>query len=163
MTLTYRSSIPQSFTLIGRDPDGRQRSVTASKGSQDFYWNLHLRHPSGRNWQAQYRGEGVLDAMSELLNSKDAEFKLDKARGDRPHEEPLDRNRSVDGYAPPISAFIWKTRSGPIKTWETWSVKVPGSRMFSRISRWSDQPMRRYSSKVKRVRGRNWWRALSIN
>jgi hypothetical protein len=110
VTITYRSSIPQQFTLIGRDPDGRQRSVTASKGSQDFYWNLRLQHPSGRNWQAQYRGGGVLDAMCELLNSKDAEFTADRARGDRPHEEPVDHNRSVEGTPAPIAAFAWRTK-----------------------------------------------------
>jgi hypothetical protein len=110
MTLTFKSSIPESFRLIGTDPDGRQRMVTASKNPGDFHWRLNLRHPSGENWNAMFHapgGAGILDAMSELMRSKDAEFRQDKARGDRPRErQAFDHNRSVDGYAPPIGGTI---------------------------------------------------------
>ena len=106
MALTFRSSIPESFALIGRDPDGRQRSVTATRPSNAFYWDLQLRHPSGQSWQAQYHGAGnagILDAMSELMRSKDAEFKQDKARNDRPPAEQRDHNRSItDAEIPSI-------------------------------------------------------------
>src|ERR1700761_1161663 len=100
MALTFRSSIPESFTLVGTDSDGRQRRVTATKRSDQFYWDMRLDHPSGRNWQAQFSGPQILDAMSELMRSRDTEFKQDKARGDRPHTEPGDQSRSVDGFAP---------------------------------------------------------------
>jgi hypothetical protein len=104
MALTFRSSTPEKFELVGTDPAGRRRVVTATKTPGAFNWDLRLQHPSGRNWQATYHGAGVLDAMGELMNSKNAEFLQDKARGDRPHEERFDDNRSiVDGDIPPIT------------------------------------------------------------
>jgi hypothetical protein len=103
MTLTYKSSIPESFVLVGREPDGRERRVVATKESGAFNWNLRLQHPSGESWPGTYHGpNGILDAMAELMRSKDSEFKQDKARGDRPRQPAFDPNRSIDGYAPPI-------------------------------------------------------------
>ena len=102
MSLSYRSSTPQEFTIVGRDPDGRTRIATATRNTGDFNWNMNLQHPSGRNWQATYHGEAILDALGELLASKDIEFKQDKSRGDRPHTEPYDHNRQVDTAAPII-------------------------------------------------------------
>src|SRR5690242_12145742 len=100
MTLRFKSSTPESFTLIGRDQEGRERRVTATKRSQEFNWNLRLTHPSGENWPATFHGPNVLDAMAELMRSKDAQYLQDRARGDRPREEPFDHNRSADGVAP---------------------------------------------------------------
>lgn len=103
MALNFRSSSPQRFEIIGVDPDGRTRKVTATKEPSAFNWEMRLQHPSGRNWQATYHGPAILDAMAELLASKDAEFKNDKGRGDRPHEERFDYSRSIDGDIPPIT------------------------------------------------------------
>lgn len=103
MVLTFRSSSPQKFEIIGTDPDGRRRVVTATKETRDFNWQLSLTHPSGRNWRGTYHGPGVLDAMASLLAAHDAEYVQDKARGDRRHEERFDYNRSVDGDVPPIT------------------------------------------------------------
>ncbi|MET4372555.1 hypothetical protein ABIA99_005264 [Bradyrhizobium sp. LB12.1] len=105
MTLSFRSSRPEQFAIIGVDPDGRKRTVVATKRSGEFNWRLELTHPSGRNWDATYHGGAVLDAMSELLASKDVEFKQDRARGDRPHEPAYDGNRAVDADIPPITTI----------------------------------------------------------
>jgi hypothetical protein len=115
MTLTFKSSIPESFTLTGRDTDGRQRTVTATKNPGDFNWRMNLRHTSGQNWDATYhapgRGNaGILDAMAELMRSKDSDFKQDKGRGDRPPQKPRDYNLPADGAPAPITAFAWRTR-----------------------------------------------------
>jgi hypothetical protein len=96
MALTFRSSISETFTLTGMDTHGRKRAVTATKASNDFHWKLRLVHPSGRNWDASFHGPNVLDAMTELLTSKDIEFKQDGARGDRPPAEAFDGNVRVN-------------------------------------------------------------------
>jgi hypothetical protein len=97
MVLRFKSSTPEQFTLIGRDSHGRERSVTATKHSNDFNWQMRLQHPSGENWQATYHGPGgILDAMSELMRSKDAQFVQDRARGDRPPQRPFDYNRRIE-------------------------------------------------------------------
>jgi hypothetical protein len=73
MALTFRSSVNETFTLTGMDASGRKRIVTATKSPTDFHWQLRLTHPSGRNWPAQFHGGNVLDAMAELLTSRDIE------------------------------------------------------------------------------------------
>jgi hypothetical protein len=110
MTLTFKSSTPETFVLAGWDAHGRQRRVTATRGERDFNWQLRLQHPSGENWPATYHGESILNAMSELMRSKDSEFKQAKARGDRPPPKPRDYNQPVDSTPAPISAFAWRTR-----------------------------------------------------
>ncbi|MEH2547131.1 hypothetical protein V1283_003776 [Bradyrhizobium sp. AZCC 2262] len=102
MVLTFRSSIPQSFTITGRDADGRTRTAIATREHGDFNWNMRLRHPSGRSWDATYHGEAVLDALGELITSKDTEYKQDKGRGDRLPQQPYDHNRQVGSVAPII-------------------------------------------------------------
>jgi hypothetical protein len=103
MSLTFRSSIPQQFTIQGRDADGRVRTATATREHGDFNWNMRLQHPSGRNWDATYHGENILDALGELIVSKNIEYVQDKGRGDRPHtDQAYDHNRQVDTVAPII-------------------------------------------------------------
>ncbi len=105
MVLTFRSSIPESFTLIGVDSDGRKRVCVASKNDDDFHWQLALSHPSGQTWSGSFHGPNVLDALTEMLASKDSEFKQDRARGDRPHEERFDPNRAVNDGSEPIKRW----------------------------------------------------------
>src|SRR3954447_8878171 len=99
MTLTFKSSLPQEFVICGRDDDGRTRMATASRESGDFNWKMRLEHPSGRNWEATYHGEAIVDALGELLASKEVEFKQAKGRGDRPQGQLHDHNRRVDDIA----------------------------------------------------------------
>ena len=102
MTLTYRSSIPEEFKIVGRDTSGRERVAVATREPGAFNWNMRLQHPSGRHWEGTYRGEAIIDALGELLCSKDSEFKQDKGRGDRPHTEPYDSNRRIENMPAPI-------------------------------------------------------------
>src|SRR5207244_1312335 len=92
-------SLPEEFAVFGRDPDGRTRMATASRQRGDFAWKMKLEHPSGRNWDATYHGENVLDALGELLTSKEIEFRQAKGRGDRPQTQLHDHNRRVDDIA----------------------------------------------------------------
>jgi hypothetical protein len=94
---TYRSTIAQAFVLSGRDEFGRVRVAEAVKQSDDRTWQMTLRHPSGQSWQARYSGDvGVLDALAELLNSKNNDYVADRDRGDRPRDVmSADRNRAV--------------------------------------------------------------------
>lgn len=99
MVLVFRSSLPEEFVVCGRDPDGRSRMATATRQSGAFNWELKLEHPSGRNWSGTYHGEAILDALSELLTSKEIEFRQARARGDRPEGQLYDHNRQVDDIA----------------------------------------------------------------
>jgi hypothetical protein len=91
----FRSSSPERFELVGTEPSGRRRVVVAEKFPDDFNWKMRLIHPSGQTWPATFHGPNVLDAMAELLASKDVEFKQDASRGDRPPAEAKDTNVRV--------------------------------------------------------------------
>jgi hypothetical protein len=119
MALTFRSSTPEQFHLVGIDEHGRRRDAVATKRPDGRSWDMKLTHPSGRNWQASYHGRrGVLDALGELLNSQDAEFVADRARGDRPHgdrmardtSQPVDEAGNVLGAEPAMNErdFRWR-------------------------------------------------------
>src|ERR1700730_3358726 len=104
MALTFKSSTPESFSIIGREPNGATRVAVATRvdGSGNR-WNLSLQHPSGRSWRGDFHGQNVIDALGELLNSKDVEYRQERSRGYRP--EPATRDNSVsvniDGTSPP--------------------------------------------------------------
>jgi hypothetical protein len=104
MALTFRSSTPETFHIIGREPNGAQRVATATRvdGSGNR-WNLQLQHPSGRSWKGDFHGANVIDALGELLNSKDVEYKQERSRGYRPEAPTRDNSVSVniDGTSPP--------------------------------------------------------------
>jgi hypothetical protein len=96
MVLTFKSTRPEKFELIGTDEHGRKRVCTAEKFPDDFSWKLQLRHPSGQTWEGAYAGRAVLDAMSEMLASRDPQYVQDRERGDRPPAgTATDRNRAV--------------------------------------------------------------------
>ena len=96
MALTFRSSTPETFRIIGQDSDGGTRVAEATKvPGQTSRWDLRLTHQSGRNWQATFHGPNVLDALGELMNSKNSEFLQEKARGHRPEPQPYDHNRQL--------------------------------------------------------------------
>ena len=104
MVLTYRSTVAESFSLIGQDTDGSRRVATAVRvpGSQQRY-DLALIHPSGRTWQGSFTGANVLDALSEMLHQHDSEYRQEKNRGHKPEPPMRDVNRSVfdgSGSAP---------------------------------------------------------------
>src|SRR4029077_7940553 len=107
MPITYKSTIAQTFVLMGTDEYGRERSVTAVKYSDDWAWQLRLEHPDGSYWTATHTGTaGILDSMSELLNSRNNEFVTGRANGDRQRTMQPDRNRAVDEGGQNLAADI---------------------------------------------------------
>jgi hypothetical protein len=113
MVLTFRSTISETFKLIGEDSDGSRRVAIATKNpAHQRQWDLELTHPSGRNWQGTFHGPNVLDALSELLNSKDIEYKQERNRGHRPEPSQFDYNRRLpdDGNIAPIVPSIPNNR-----------------------------------------------------
>jgi hypothetical protein len=104
MTLTFRSTAPETRVVIEREPDGRQRVARATRNpAATRHWDLRVEHPSGENWSGTFIGDtaDVTLALAEMLRRSENEWKSDKSRGDRPRTEPYDHNRRVvDGVAP---------------------------------------------------------------
>lgn len=98
MALTFRSSTPEVFQIIGRDVDGSKRVATATKTDGHNRWSLRLEHPSGRHWDGQFYGANVLDALGELLNDKDSEYRQERARGHKPEPEMRDKSRALPEF-----------------------------------------------------------------
>jgi hypothetical protein len=97
MPITYRSTIAQTFVLMGTDEYGRE----------DWAWQLRLEHPDGSYWTATHTGTaGILDSMSELLNSRNNEYVTGRANGDRQRTMQPDRNRAVDEGGNSLAANI---------------------------------------------------------
>lgn len=96
MALTFRSSTPEVFKIIGEDSDGSRRVAVATRvpGSQER-WELQLTHPSGRNWSAVFNGPNVLDALGALVNDKNVEYRQERARGHKPEPPMYDHNRRL--------------------------------------------------------------------
>src|SRR5258708_951484 len=106
MVLTFRSTISETFKLIGEDSDGSRRVAIATRipGAQPR-WSLELSHPSGRSWKGDFTGANILDALSELVTAKDLEYKKERNRGHRPEpSQRFDYSRSVpdDGNIAPL-------------------------------------------------------------
>jgi hypothetical protein len=106
MALTFRSTISETFKIIGQDSDGSRRVAVATRvPGQQARWDLQLQHPSGRAWKGDFHGPNVLDALGELLTSKDIEYKQERNRGHRPEPKIYDANRQlpeVGDFAPII-------------------------------------------------------------
>ena len=96
MVLTYRSTTPATFKIIGEDTDGSRRVAVATRipGSQ-VRWDLQLQHPSGRTWNGTFSGPNVLDALGQLVNEKNPEYIQERARGHRPEPQMRDANRRL--------------------------------------------------------------------
>ena len=104
MVLTYRSTTPESRTIVEQQPDGRQRVAVATRNpAATKFWDLVVQHPSGESWKGTYTGNtaNVVGALDEMLARTENSFRSDAARGDRPRPQAPDHNRSVnDGFAP---------------------------------------------------------------
>ncbi len=105
MSLTFRSTISETFKIIGEDSDGSRRVATATRipGAQ-ARWDLKLEHPSGRSWKGDFTGTNVLDSLGQLVNDKDVEYRQERARSHRPQpSQSFDYNRQLlDGDIPSI-------------------------------------------------------------
>jgi hypothetical protein len=100
MVLTFRSTIYETFKIIGEDSDGSRRVAVATKDpANSRQWNLQLTHPSGRAWTGTFHGPNILDGLAELLNSKETDYIQAKGRGHRPEQAPFDYNRRISDDA----------------------------------------------------------------
>lgn len=96
MVLTFRSSRSETYRIIGEDDDGSRRVAVATRmPGQMARWDLKLEHPSGQNWSGTFTGSNVLDALGELLVSKEPEYIQSRGRGHRPPQMLRDDNRQV--------------------------------------------------------------------
>ena len=105
MALSFRSSTPESQTIVQQDPDGRTRVAVAVRNlGSTRHWDLRVEHPSGQSWNGSFTGEKneVPLALADMLNRTQNEFVSDKARGDRPASQPYDHNRRVVDAVSPI-------------------------------------------------------------
>ena len=87
MSLVFRSSTPETSTVIEREADGRQRVAVATRDyGSTRQWNLLVEHPSGQTWNGTFSGptSDVVAALDQMLAKTEHEFLVDKARGDRP-------------------------------------------------------------------------------
>jgi len=100
--VTFRSSTPEQFHIVGQDSDGTRRVATATRSdSRHDQWNLKLTHPSGRNWNGTFNGPNVLDALGQMLNDKDQEYRQERGRGHRTKPTSLyDRNSQISENHP---------------------------------------------------------------
>jgi hypothetical protein len=98
MVLTYRSTTPETRVIIERESDGRQRVARATKAADSFrQWDLRVEHPSGQVRTGIFRGDGaeVNLALAQMLSDSEAEWRQEKARGDRPAPGQRDLNAPV--------------------------------------------------------------------
>jgi hypothetical protein len=108
MVITFRSTRPERFVLVGEDEFGRKRVATAEKSPDEWAWQLKLQHPDGQCWAGSYAGRaGILDALATMLNQHDAEFTQARENGDRPRNTMApDRNRAVDESGNSLAADV---------------------------------------------------------
>ena len=101
MVLTFASTIAEVFKIIGEDSDGSRRVAVATRLPGTYArWDLELTHPSGRSWKGDFTGTNILDALGEMLNSKEIEYRQARNRGHRPEPKVFDHNRDPGGVAP---------------------------------------------------------------
>ena len=108
MTLTYRSSSPETKVFVDREPDGRQRVCRAERHSGDRAWSLRLEHPDGQSWGGSFTGDAaeLPLAMAKMLADRQNEFVQARSRGDRPPQEPYDPNRRIENMPSPVFGTI---------------------------------------------------------
>jgi hypothetical protein len=94
MSLSYRSTTPETRFVLERSEDGRERCATAVRQPGDNFWTCTVTHPSGERWTQRYHchSDTVVPAMANWLASKKHDFIQDKAKGDR---KPLQLDTSV--------------------------------------------------------------------
>jgi hypothetical protein len=107
MVLTFRSTRPERFWIVGEDEHGRCRSVVAEKAADDFNWKLTYRHPNYSQEGTYSSRHGLIDALGEMFAKHDAAFTQARENGDRPQERMRrDNNRAVDEGGNSLAATI---------------------------------------------------------
>ena len=106
MPITFRSSTPDSITIIQREGDRQRVAVATKNPTATRFWNLHVEHPSGETWPGTYTGNAndVVVALGTMLAKTEHEWVSGRSRGDRPPTRTLpDRSvRVLDGYDNPV-------------------------------------------------------------
>ena len=105
MVLTFKSSVPEVFTLMRTDADGAKTVATATKTENQGQWRLTLSHPS-QSWSRDFYGPNVLGGLSDFFVSKENDFRDARARGHRPRPEPIDRSQRFDEVGNPAASPI---------------------------------------------------------
>jgi hypothetical protein len=106
MALTYRSTTPETITIVEQESDGRSRVAVATKNlNATKHWDLVVQNPSGETWPGSFTGDKaeVPLALAQMLARTENQFKSDRARGDRPAQPTYDHNRRVVESASPIT------------------------------------------------------------
>ena len=105
MVLTFRSTTPETRSIVETDSHGRQRIAIATRDyGSNRQWDLQVRHPNGQTWNGSYTGDtaNLVVALDEMLKRSENDFVSDKSDRPRSSMQP-DRNRSVnDGIAPVV-------------------------------------------------------------
>src|SRR4051794_25472551 len=103
--LVFKSTIPETVSILEEQGDGRRRVALATKSDGwAKNWQLVVNHPSGRTWWGISNGprRDVIPALAEMLGKTENEYRTDKARGDRPWTDPPDRSRAIGIDESPI-------------------------------------------------------------
>ena len=97
MVITWKSTRPERFWIVGEDEHGRRRSVMAEKTADDYNWRLKYQHPNYTQDGTYSSRHGLIDALGEMFAKHDAAFTQARENGDRPRQEMRrDNNRAVD-------------------------------------------------------------------
>jgi hypothetical protein len=109
--LTFKSTRPERFWVIGEDEHGRRRMVSAEKWADDFGWKLKYQHPNYVQ-EGIYNGRaGLLDALGEMFAKHDSDFVQSRENNDRPRQAMMrDQNRNPDGFVADVRGIPRGTR-----------------------------------------------------
>jgi hypothetical protein len=97
MVITWKSTRPERFWIVGEDEHGRRRSVMAEKTADDYNWRLTYQHPNYQQQGSYSSRHGLIDALGEMFAKHDAAFTQSRENSDRPMDRMRrDNNRAVD-------------------------------------------------------------------
>ena len=103
MVLTYRSTIPETITLVQQDTDGRVHKGTAVRRSDKDFWALRDEIPDGQKFERSFNGDKNEAAVALAMHMAQhrTQFNEAKHRGDRPAQRMRhDYNVSLGAETP---------------------------------------------------------------
>jgi hypothetical protein len=93
MVLTFKSTARETYTLLGLDAEGNNRSVTAVRSEANpRRWEMTYTSPT-YNTVASFDGVAVLDAMAKVFDDQENRYREAQRRGHKP--EPMLRDTSI--------------------------------------------------------------------
>ena len=96
MVLTFRSTTPESYTLVRVDSEGNRSVATTTKTENRGQWLTTLRHPSGQSWSRHCYGPNALDHVCGMLEAHESDYRDAAARGHRPPQPKYDNSVRID-------------------------------------------------------------------